>query len=469
MEKKNKVSELEKFLARKAFNKKAETSGAAALSIGDLIYDMARIDPTYVKGAQFSRPEAVDISSKFKIGKQNIKDMEAVRPGKALQGEDYSEHLHEVNYRGGVQEFLTDRWMLERNVEIEIPTKMNQPGWDRIYNGEKWQIKGGSVADVREARTESEYRVATTTETAAAYKEQYPEDADAVLGTYSKSVTDKILEEGKEASMEIYEDNEFFNSVVPEFLAIPSLVSTIKNVSNYNKDKINAETAIQNVAIDSVGKGGAMLAGGAIGSIFGPLGTLVGGAAGLFIAKDYIDDFKLDTFAKKEIEKLKKDLDNYIIAAIKIIKKNLKVFKKKKKKMESYSGDSAFAKIYQFFRVKILKKRKQKTVPKGLINYLSDRMEKEYNEKKKILQKLIRSTKEKEDNKNKDSDVKLRYAYLKLGTLKDASLSKLPLCCQTAIEVCAEVGILPIFLEKEYKQLKKSLEQFIKAAEKRGV
>ena len=126
MKKKNKVSELEKFLARKAFNKKAETSGAAALSIGDLIYDTARIDPTYVKGAQFSRPEAVDISSKFKIGKQNIKDMEAVRPGKALQGEDYSEYLHEVNYRGGVQEFLTDRWMFERNVEIEIPTKMNQ-------------------------------------------------------------------------------------------------------------------------------------------------------------------------------------------------------------------------------------------------------------------------------------------------------------------------------------------------------
>ena len=84
-------------------------------------------------------------------------------------------------------------------------------------------------------------------------------------------------------------------------------------------------------------------------------------------------------------------------------------------------------------------------------------MEKEYKEKKKILQKLIWSTEEKEDDKDKDSDVKLRYAYLKLETLQDASLSKLPLCCQTAIEVCAEAGILPIFLEKEYKQLKKSI------------
>lgn len=85
----NTSSELKKFLDRKAFNKKAETSAAAALSIGDLIYDMARIDPAYVKGAQFFRPDT-DISSKFKIGKQNIEDSEAVRPGKALQGEEYS-------------------------------------------------------------------------------------------------------------------------------------------------------------------------------------------------------------------------------------------------------------------------------------------------------------------------------------------------------------------------------------------
>ena len=39
MEKKKKPSELEKFLTKKVFNKKAEAGAAAALSIGDLIYD----------------------------------------------------------------------------------------------------------------------------------------------------------------------------------------------------------------------------------------------------------------------------------------------------------------------------------------------------------------------------------------------------------------------------------------------
>ncbi len=466
MRKKNKVSELEQFLARNAFNKKAETSGAAALSIGDLIYDMARTDPTYVKGAQFSRPEAVDISSKFKIGKQNIEDMKAVRPGKALQGEDYSEHLHEVNYRGGVQEFLTDRWMLARDVEIEMPTKMNQPGWDRIYNGEKWQIKAGGVADVREARTEHpEYKVATTTETATAYQEQYPADANAVLGTYSKSVTDNVLAEGKEATMEIHENDELFESKIPEFLGIVSIVSVVKNISYYNEKKTDFRTAIHNVAGDTLLKGGAMWAGATAGSILGPIGSVVGGIAGLMISRSYIDDLKLEVFAEKETRKVQEDLDNYINGAIKILNKNLKVFWKKRKKVESLGSKSSFFKLYQYFRVKVLKKKKQTAVPKGLINYLLERMDAEYKAKKYILKKLNWSL---EENKA-ESGVKIRYAWLKKGKLEDKSLSSLPLIAQTAIEVSAEVGILPMFLEKEYQQLEKSLKKFIKIAEKRGI
>tara|TARA_B110000459_G_C16565189_1_gene473581 strand:+ start:154 stop:1542 length:1389 start_codon:yes stop_codon:yes gene_type:complete len=457
-------SELEKFLARKAFNKKAETSAAAALSIGDLIYDMARIDPTYVKGAQFSRPNT-DIDTKFKIGKQNIEDSEVIRPGKALQGEDYSEHLHEVNYRGGVQEFLTDRWMLEKEVEITIPNKMNQPGWDRIYNGEKWQIKGGGVADVREARIEHpEYKVATTTETAATYHQQYPTDADAVLGTYSKSVTDNILAEGNEATMEIHENDEFFDSSVPEFLGIASIVSVVKNISYYNQDKTNFKTAIENVVGDSLLKGGAMWAGATAGSLLGPLGSIVGGIAGLVISKDFIDDLKLEVFAEKETKKVQEDLDNYILGAKKILKKNLKIFMKKRKKIEALNNNSSFFKIYQYFRVKILKKKKQKVIPKGLIDYILKRMNDEYKAKQFILKKLNWSLVDK-----KESDVKIRYAWLRMGEFKNSSLSKLPQLAQAAIEVSAEAGILPMFLEKEYKQLKKSLKKFIKIAEKRGV
>ena len=49
-------SKLAKFLARKISTKKIETSGLAALTFGDLIYDMVRVDQRYISGVDFSRP-----------------------------------------------------------------------------------------------------------------------------------------------------------------------------------------------------------------------------------------------------------------------------------------------------------------------------------------------------------------------------------------------------------------------------
>jgi len=207
-----------------------------------------------------------------------------------------------------------------------------------------------------------------------------------------------------------------------------------------------------------------MWAGATAGSLLGPLGSIVGGIAGLVISKDFIDDLKLEVFAEKETKKVQEDLDNYILGAKKILKKNLKIFMKKRKKIEALNNNSSFFKIYQYFRVKILKKKKQKVIPKGLIDYILKRMNDEYKTKQFILKKLNWSLVDK-----KESDVKIRYAWLRMGEFKNSSLSKLPQLAQAAIEVSAEAGILPMFLEMEYKQLKKSLKKFIKIAEKRGV
>ena len=142
--KSKKLTKLEKYLSKKISTNRKDIAGVTALTIGDLLYDMARVDPLYIRGAQFARP-GTDINSILKIGRQNIKDI-------SEQGQSYFDKLHDVNYTGGVHEFVTDQWMLKRNVEITIPETMNQPGWDRIYNGQKWQIKFGNVENVRDAR-----------------------------------------------------------------------------------------------------------------------------------------------------------------------------------------------------------------------------------------------------------------------------------------------------------------------------
>ena len=47
---KKEQTELSKFLAKKISKNKSETSGVAALTIGDFIYDMVRVDQRYIDG-----------------------------------------------------------------------------------------------------------------------------------------------------------------------------------------------------------------------------------------------------------------------------------------------------------------------------------------------------------------------------------------------------------------------------------
>ena len=130
------TTRLSAFLARKVSKTKSETSGIAALTFGDLIYDTIRVDQRYLDGADFSRP-SLDLSSVFKIGKQNISDLET-------RGQDYLENLHNINYSGYTHEFVTHQWTRNRGEEVVIPEKFNQKGYDAIYNGEQYQITCGN-------------------------------------------------------------------------------------------------------------------------------------------------------------------------------------------------------------------------------------------------------------------------------------------------------------------------------------
>ena len=199
--KKQEYSKLAKFLERKISTKKVEASGVAALTFGDLIYDMVRVDQRYIDGVDFSRPSK-NLSSVFKIGKENI----------SASPETLSV-LHERNYAGYTHEFVTHQWARNRGEEVEIPKKFNQPGYDSINNGEKFQIKFNSVDGIREHRLKyPDIKVRSDIETAEAYKEKFPEDIAMVFGTTPNVLTADIVSEGKVASMEVFEDEELFET-----------------------------------------------------------------------------------------------------------------------------------------------------------------------------------------------------------------------------------------------------------------
>ena len=448
-----KLSKLEKYLSKKISNNKKDTAGVAALTIGDLLYDMARVDPLYIRGAQFARP-GTDLSSVLKIGKQNIKDI-------SDKGEDYFNTLHKANYTGGVHEFITDQYMLKRDVEIEIPEKMNQEGWDRIYNGQKWQIKFGSMENVREARVKyPEYPVATDIDTAELYNSKYPSDAFFVLGTTPKSLTENIIERSSTASMEIYEDEELFETGFSEFFGIASIVSVFKNVGYMKDKKTDLYSGIQNVVIDTAGRGAIMLGGAKGGGmILGLPGALIGLIGGGLISRDLINKFKIWAFCKVERNRLRNSIDEYIRASIDNIAQNMQTFDIKKNKIKSLSSSTFFNTILKIFRTK--EETKKKTIPSELCDYIINRMNNDVEVKEKVLDLL--------NNIESDNHEELsKYRFIN-SNFEDFPDTKLPELAHEVIKKISEAGVHPQFLPKEGKKLDKSLNDFIKAIQKSGV
>ena len=76
-----------------------------------------------------------------------------------------------------------------------------------------------------------------------------------VMGTTPKSLTENLVSEGREASIEVYENQELFGTGLPEILGTASLVSIVKNTSNLVEDKTDIKSGMKNVFVDSAGRG----------------------------------------------------------------------------------------------------------------------------------------------------------------------------------------------------------------------
>jgi uncharacterized membrane protein len=466
-------TKLSKFLRRKISTKKVETSGVAALTFGDLIYDMARVDQRYIDGVDFSRPSK-DLSSVFKIGKENISE-----------SPETLNILHERNYSGYTHEFVTHQWARNRGEEVEIPKKFNQPGYDAIYNGEKFQIKFNNVDAIREHRLKyPDIKVRSDIETAEAYKEKFPEDVAMVFGTTPKALTADMASEGKAASMEVFENEELFDTGVPEVLGIAALIPLVKNVSYIHKNETNFESGIRNIAIDAVGRGSGMFIAGAVGSLFlGPVGIAIAAIGGGLFGKGFSDAYKLDEYCSEEKDQMEDALHKYIVRVKEMLNKNIKTFREKIKKLKSTLG-------YEVYRKKVFN---ENNMSKELYEFLINRMKKELKEKNIILGKLEMASPTKywkeyetskdysefmEDYKNFKDENGEKYEiwggahfakWLNFKKFEDEDEElKLPEIANEAEKISRKAGIGIDFLKIETEYLIESIQLYVKALKKAG-
>jgi len=432
----NVAQELKKTVAKV---KVAETGTFVAISVGDLIYDILRVDPKVIKAIDFSRKG--DFSNIFAASKKEIAER-SIKSSESLEG------LHNT-YTGYTFERVVGLDFQKRGAEVVFPEKANQPGWDIIINGEEFQIKTQKTGISQLQEHFEKYpntRVIANTEAAEKYRELHPENAHMVINSgFNHEETRNLVSESTDALVEISEDNHLFGSSIPELLGIVSIISIGKNFMYWIDGKTDIETAFKNIAIDSVGRFGGAGVGAKIGSfILPPFGTLVGGGLGYFFGGQIANSFKLEWSCQKEINEVDIHLNQYIKKCSEIMEKNQEIFRDKKsyitKEMKKKTGVGA-TQFHEFFFKKLNREEHIKNLAlKKFKSYLKNTH--------KGIEKVIQLNRKFEDKQEVTH-------YNEFAS--------------EAIAISSRGGVGPEFASEEAKKLFDSLKKFMKAAKKQGI
>ncbi|AXF57325.1 hypothetical protein DT065_15835 [Salicibibacter kimchii] len=275
------------------------TFGITGLSTGDFLFNYIQIDPNVVEGIDFARSEELDSIFAFSQFAQTI-DLNATGDISQMQGY--------------VAEKLLAMELTAKGHEVQFPEASNEPGWDLLVDGEKFQVKNLS-------------------EPAGVYEHlnTYPDIpvyvnadlADTLAGHPNVYIADNIHHEEVVSMTEhnLYLGQELTNFNVPLFSA---LVSTAVNVHHYFKNDSDVQHTVMNIATDTASRSAGAYVGQYVGStagamLFGPAGVVVLSAAGAFVG--VAQGGKLSGWVKKgwanrEYSRFRKDLTKWIDIAI---------------------------------------------------------------------------------------------------------------------------------------------------------
>ena len=435
------LNELSKKVARV---KNSETGAFVTLSLGDLIYDILRVDPRVAEGIDFSRKESFsNVLSLSKFFKEDIENrsLESIESLKDLyKGYSFERIVaHDIQKNGG---------------EVEFPEKSNQPGWDIKVNGEEFQIKiqdGGIGLIEKHFVKYPDTRVITNSESAKLFYEKYPQYSDMVIDSgFAHDPTQKTVNESVEALIEISDDSNLFGSAIPEILGIVSIISIWKNSKNYLAGEIDFESTLKNVAIDSAGRFGGAGIGAKIGSLLGPLGTLAGGAFGYVVGGSMANTYKIKNYCKKELNEIDKKLNDYIFKCYCLMENKNQISGKKEKILKQIldSKEKKGIEFYNYFRSR--KKIEDNKVVSALYRF----------------EQYLGTLKKIKKDKDLDTLEKFKHLAKKFDTSDETNFIEF---VEEAFKISKRAGIKGNIVAKELDKLREATLNFSLALKKQGI
>lgn len=282
------------------------TLAVGAISIGDFLYDYIRIDPTVVEAVDFARSDSIDSIFSFSQFSMGI-DVDSVGDISQIQGY--------------VAEKMLAMELTAKGHDVQFPEASNEPGWDILVDGEKFQVKNLSdPSGVYEHLNKyPEYPVYVNADL-----------ADTFAGNPNVFIAENIHHEEIVA---LTKDQLTLGQELQDFEIpmITLLVSSAVNVRGLMKKESDLKNTVTNIITDTatrsfggyVGQYGGSVAGGLL---FGPAGVIVVGGAGALIGMAQGGKLAgmIKRFAANEqLFRFRKDLTNLIDTVHKEIPKKL--------------------------------------------------------------------------------------------------------------------------------------------------
>ena len=120
-------------LAQVLFPGAGEAANAAAISVltlGDMVYSAAMIDPAVIEAADFSRVEELDNLATFADLATKIQGLNPIQASGAIN-----------QLEGYVAEQVVAAKLVAQGHQVVFPEISNQQGWDLLVDGQEFQVK----------------------------------------------------------------------------------------------------------------------------------------------------------------------------------------------------------------------------------------------------------------------------------------------------------------------------------------
>lgn len=249
----------------------SDMAAMSALTLGELLYHLHVLNPQVLQAADFSRIPDLSDPLEFAAFAHAVASLGAEAQLGAIS-----------NLKGYVAEQVVASQLVQQGHIVEFPATANEPGWDLMVDGIKFQVKNAADLSLLEQHFERyDYPVLANAEVAemlaqAEEKGHLPEWASQVhfVEGYSQEGVQHVTEHTLDAG------DALLHPHVPAFAVV---LSALREWQRYTAGQTTASSALQEVMINGTIRAGLAVAGNFAGVtigllVFGPAGGLVLGS-----------------------------------------------------------------------------------------------------------------------------------------------------------------------------------------------